>query len=231
MFILRRDAVAPEAAVQRARRAIGRLDKAYLDESYFTTFWLPRVSLTGPRRARRHPVEELVALLWATAKPPRGCAGVEWWIGRAYTDALPIGFHFDHDVKGRGRRRHPLLSSVFFFNRVRGGQLALTDQLPGRGGAPLPAVPTALSVAVPRRNRYVVFRGDRFHGVLDAQGRARSRASRAPSGRLRVTLVINFWDRRPTGVPLFVGSLRAAGALPSAGARRTAASAKRRRRA
>lgn len=205
MFIVRRDAAAPEAAVRRARRSIDRLRTASLAESYFTTFWLPREDLARPDL---HPIEALVARLWRIARPPTGCAGAEWWVGRAYTNALPIGFHFDQDVKGRGRSRHPELSSVFFFNRVRGGQLALTDQVPGRGGVPRPALPGALSVAVPRRNRYVVFRGDRFHGVLDSEGRSRSRASRTPAGRLRVTLVINFWKRRPTQVPLFSGSPR-----------------------
>jgi hypothetical protein len=206
---LRRDGAAPEAAVRRARRAIDRLGRAHVAESYFTTFWLPREALGRPRgsasggpRSRPHPIEELVALLWRIAKPPGGCAGAEWWIGRAYTNALPIGFHFDQDVKARRGRQHPALSSVFFFNRVRGGQLALTDQLPGRGGAPRPRQPGALSVAVPRRNRYVVFRGDRFHGVLDSEGRSRGPVSRTPAGRLRVTLVINFWRQRPTAVPL-----------------------------
>jgi len=212
LFVLRRDDAAPEAAVRRARRAIDRLGKAYLGESYFTTFWLPHEALEGPRGPdprSRHPVEELVALLWKIAKPPPGCAGAEWWIGRAYTNALPIGFHFDQDVKGGLRGlQNPLLSSVFFFNRVRGGQLALTDQLPGRGGVLRPKRPGALSVAVPRRNRYVVFRGDRFHGVLDSEGRSPGPASRTPAGRLRVTLVVNFWRRRPTAVPLFTGSFR-----------------------
>jgi hypothetical protein len=221
---LRRDGAAPEAVVRRARRAIGRLGKARLADSYFTTFWLPcdaleavRGGASAGRWPRPHPpshppphvgpnpIEELVALLWKIAKPPRDCAGAEWWIGRAYTNALPIGFHFDQDVKARRGRQHPALSSVFFFNRVRGGQLAVTDQLPGRAGAPSPQKPGALSIAVPRRNRYVVFRGDRFHGVLDSEGRSKGPVSRTPAGRLRVTLVINFWRRRPTAVPLFRG--------------------------
>ena len=42
----------------------------------------------------------------------------------------------------------------------------------------------------PRRNRYAIFAGNLFHGVLGGA-----------KGRLRVTLVVNYWDRRPTGVP------------------------------
>ena len=200
-----------------ARRAIAALPVRSLRASYFTTFWLAREALEqaqgpGSRARAQHrragpqplsPIERLVARLWPLAEPSPACTGVEWWVGRAYTNALPIGFHFDQDVKALRGFRHPLLSSVFFFNRVRGGQLAVTDQLAGGRGEPLPARASALDTASPRRNRYVVFRGDRFHGVLDAEGRTPGRAARTPAGRLRVTLVINFWSRRPTGVPAF----------------------------
>src|SRR5258705_10215363 len=102
------------STVGRARAVIARLGGERLRSSYFTTFWLPA-------RARpAHPVEEAVLALWKLARP-RGCAGAEWWIGRSFTTRIPVGFHFDQDVKGR-RLRHPRLSSVFFFNAVRGGQ-------------------------------------------------------------------------------------------------------------
>ena len=53
----------------------------------------------------------------------------------------------------------------------------------------------------PHRNRYAIFAGDLLHGVLDARGHTPSHALPGPKGRLRVTLVANFWDRRPSGVP------------------------------
>ncbi len=134
-----------------------------------------------------------MARLWTLASP-RGCAGAEWWIGRSHTVDVPVGFHFDEDVKGR-RLRHPRISSVFFFNSVRGGQLAVTDQVPGSGEA------TRLEAVTPRRNRYALFRGNLFHGVLDARGRTPGRRLAGPSGRLRVTLVVNYWPSRPTAVP------------------------------
>lgn len=173
--------------MRRARVAIARLGNERLRESYFTTFWLPR----GARPA--HAVEEAVAALARRARVR--CAGMEWWIGRAYTTELPIEFHFDHDVRGSGRR-HPLWSSVFFFNQVRGGHLAVTDARPGRE-------PTRLESVKPRRNRYAIFRGDLLHGVLDARGRTPGRPLPGPRGRLRVTLVVNYWSRRPTGVPIW----------------------------
>ena len=183
------DGALPEVLVRRARTLIARLGHQRLRESYFTTFWLAR----GARPA--HALEEAVLALAALAQPHGPTAGAEWWIGRSYTTALPIGFHFDEDVQGP-RARHPLLSSVFFFNPVRGGQLAITDQRPGMREA------TRLQAVKPRRNRYAVFAGDLLHGVLDARGQTPgARALPGPRGRLRITLVVNFWKQRPTAVP------------------------------
>jgi len=181
------DAALPDALVRRARAAISRLRRERLRSSYFTTFWLPREA------APAHSLEEAVLALWKLARP-RGCAGAEWWIGRSHTTRVPLEFHFDQDVKGR-QRRHPRLSSVFFFNPVRGGQLAVTDQVPGSDAA------TRLETIAPRRNRYAVFAGNLLHGVLDARGRTPGRRLPGPAGRLRVTLVVNYWERRPTDVP------------------------------
>jgi hypothetical protein len=182
------DGALPGPLLRRARRAIARLGARGLGKSYFTTFWLPRDSRPA------HAVEEAVLGLAAIAAPRRW-SGAEWWIGRAYTTDLPIGFHFDEDVKGRGAMRHPLLSSVLFFNAVRGGHLAVTDQRPGSGEA------ARLATVKPRANRYAIFDGDLLHGVLDARGRTPGRRLPGPPGRLRVTLVVNFWERRPTSVP------------------------------
>ena len=181
------DAALPAALVRRARAGISRLGRERLHSSYFTTFWLPRGG------APAHALEEAVLALWKLARP-RGCAGAEWWIGRSHTTRVPVEFHFDQDVKGR-LRRHPRLSSVFFFNPVRGGQLAVTDQVPGGGTA------TRLETIAPRRNRYAVFAGNLLHGVLDARGRSPGRRLPGPAGRLRVTLVVNYWERRPAEVP------------------------------
>jgi hypothetical protein len=169
------DGALPDALVNRARRAIARLGSERLRESYFTTFWLAR----GAPPA--NVIEECVLAL---AKRLRvQCAGYEWWIGRAYAHRMPIEWHFDHDVKG-GAIRNPVFSSVFFFNSVRGGQLAVTDQTLSKIDA------DRLETVEPRRNRYAIFAGNLYHGVLEG-----------PPGRLRITLVVNFWAKRPTDVP------------------------------
>lgn len=184
------DSALPEALVRRARAAVSRLGRERFRMSYFTTFWLPRGA---------EPANVLEEAALALARHARvECAGIEWWIGRTYTTRVPIGFHFDEDVKGR-RRRHPLISSVFFFNAVRGGQLAITDATPGRA-------PQRLEAVKPRRNRYAIFKGNLLHGVLDRDGRTPSRPLSGPRGRLRVTLVVNYWEAPPEGVPLFSGS-------------------------
>jgi hypothetical protein len=181
------DSALPDATVDAARRAIARLGDSRLRESYFTTFWL-----AGDREPQ-HAVERAVRALSRKARP-RGCSGAEWWLGRSYTNDVPIEFHFDEDVRGK-KAVHPKLSSVFFFNRVRGGQLAVTDARPGSGAA------TRLEAVQPRRNRYAIFAGDLLHGVLDARGRTPQRRLPGPRGRLRVTLVVNFWAERPSKVP------------------------------
>ena len=168
------DEALPDALVARARRAIAKLEGQR--DSYFRTFWLAKGA------APQNVIEEMVTAL-AKKVRLRGCAGCEWWIGRAYANRLPIEFHFDHDLKGR-TFRHPLISSVFFFNTVRGGQLAVTDQTREKPHA------DRLETVKPRRNRYAIFPGNLFHGVL-----------KGPGERLRVTLVVNYWDRRPARVP------------------------------
>jgi hypothetical protein len=189
------DDAAPESLVRRSRALLTLLGTQGLRESYFRTFWLPL------QQAPAHAIEELVLALWPLANPSAQCRGAEWWLGRTYTNRIPIGFHFDQDVKAEARFRHPELSSVFFFNAVRGGQLAITDQGPGPRGDPRPALAGEMIAVAPKRNRYTIFEGDRFHGVLDANGRVPTRAIEGPPGRMRLTLVVNFWNARPTDVP------------------------------
>jgi 2-oxoglutarate-Fe(II)-dependent oxygenase superfamily protein len=186
------DGALDDALVRRARAAIARIGSERLRQSYFTSFWLPR----GAPAA--HAVEEAVIGLWRLARP-RGCAGAEWWIGRAHTTRIPVEFHFDQDVKG-STLRHPRISSVYFFNAVRGGQLAVTDQTPRRRDA------KRLETVEPKRNRYAMFRGNLMHGVLDARGCTPGPRLPGPPGRMRITLVVNYWERQPTGVRAWIDS-------------------------
>ena len=194
------DEAAPGALFARAQRLLGLLGTQGMRAGYWTTFWLPA------GHAPSQALEELALALAPHAAAGPRCAGVEWWLGRAHTTRIPVGFHFDLDVKGTGAVRCPLVSSVFFFNRVRGGQLAVTDQRPDPRGRPQPAQATALETVAPAPNRYAVFDGSLFHGVLDAGGHVPGRPLPGPPGRLRRTLVVNYWAARPSGVPAWAES-------------------------
>ena len=195
---------APTALAARAARLFARVGTQRMKEGYWTTFWMPLGA--QPAQGTSNAFEDLaVALLphaLAKAGPDaRKIVGVEWWLGRSYTNHIPVGFHFDLDVKGKGAVRYPVVSSVFFFNQVRGGQLAITDQRPDARGRAVPDEPTQLETVEPKPNRYALFDGQLFHGVLDANGHVPGRPLKVPQGRMRRTLVINYWAARPSDVP------------------------------
>jgi hypothetical protein len=209
---------APAAVVSRAARLFTRLGTQGMKEGYWTTFWMP----LGAQAAHgaSNAFEELAVALRPHALATAGAnaakiVGVEWWLGRSYTNHIPVGFHFDLDVKGKGAVRYPVLSSVFFFNQVKGGQLAITDQRPDARGKAVPDEPTQLETVAPAPNRYALFDGQLFHGVLDAKGHVPGRPLQIPPGRMRRTLVINYWAKRPSDVPTW-GESRAYRALRGA---------------
>jgi hypothetical protein len=129
--------------------------------------------------------------------------GVEWWLSRMQTSDVRVDFHRDRDERlalRTGREVHPLWSSVLFLNRCRGGLLAVTDDPPDPCRPSHAPDPAGFELARPRPNRFVLFSGDKTHGVLDLR-------NRVPDGRLsgappmRRTLVLNWWHRRPEAVP------------------------------
>src|SRR5258706_16243810 len=83
-FLLTRviDRTLPERLLNRARRAIARLGRERLHQSYFTTFWLE--SGAGPANV----LEE--AGLAPAPRPKGRCAGGGWWHGRPDTPPPPI---------------------------------------------------------------------------------------------------------------------------------------------
>src|SRR5207302_10574198 len=128
-----------------------------LAQSYWTTFWF---DLGPPRNAVDRAVLSLRARFGDF-----GASGVEWWLGRTDLRRVPIGLHADRDNRlfaDTGRLRHPLQSSVLYFNRVQGGALLVLDQRESPDGARLiPREPRDFAIAAPRPNRFVHFLGDR----------------------------------------------------------------------
>ncbi|MCP3097575.1 hypothetical protein LZ198_01655 [Myxococcus sp. K15C18031901] len=187
----------PPALFRRLMRRLGRVGRERLRDTYQTTFWYD----FGPPA---NVVEEIITTLRPGIAGRRRVAGVEWWLSRMYTTDVRVDFHQDRDEKlarRTGELVHPRIGSVLFLNRVRGGALVVTRELPEEGNPSLaPSRMDTADVVAPRPNRLVVFDGALTHGVLDAE-------NRIPDGklpgrsRLRRTLVMNWWAHRPTDVP------------------------------
>jgi hypothetical protein len=131
-------------------------------------------------------------------------AGYEWWLSRMRTSNVGVDFHRDHDIVlgKRGPIRHPRVSTVLFLNRCQGGLLAVTRQAPNpRNPAFAPDV-LDFELVEPRPNRWCFFEGRLTHGVLDSQNQLPG-PRRKREAKLRLSIPVNFWTRRPAGVPEF----------------------------
>lgn len=189
------DEALPAPLFRRLLRAVEGLGEQRLARTYQTTFWFPRGA------APSNVVEEAIAALPRVA----GCAGTEWWLSRMRTSNVQVDFHRDRDERlalAGGPTRHPKVSSVLFLNRSRGGLLAVTDEDPNPDNPAMAPDVLALDLVEPVPNRYVTFDGRKTHGVLDAENQLPGRRlPREP--KLRLTIAINHWRARPTGVPRF----------------------------
>lgn len=191
------DEAVPGPLFARLRKAVVALGEQRLRRTYQTTFWFDFSE--GPGNL----VENAVVHLRDAA--PGKFAGAEWWLSRMRTSNVQVDFHRDRDerlaLKG-GPQVHPAISSVLFLNRCRGGLLAVTRQPPNPENVAMAPDKLALDLVEPLPNRYVWFDGRLTHGVLDANNQIPGpRLPREPS--LRLTIAINFWKRRPTGIPRF----------------------------
>jgi hypothetical protein len=194
------DHALPAPLFARLAREVRRLGSENLRATYRTTFWFP---LEGAPPAA---LPELAVLALRPLVGWEGCAGVEWWLSRMRTSDVQVDFHRDRDealARLQRRERHPRTGTVLFLNRCRGGLLAVTPAAPNDANpARAPDDLSGLDLVRPWPNRLAVFPGDATHGVLDANGDV-------PHGRLpnrtplRLALIVNGWERRPTEVPRF----------------------------
>ena len=189
----------PKPLFRRLARAIEAVGEERMEDmgSYSTTFWFPREA------EPTNIVEECVSSLCHEIQPGPKCIGMEWWLGRLkHGESLP--FHTDRDRslrKQTGQIVHPLWSSIMYLNRFPSSPTIVYDQVLAPDGEswipPRPKAGTSLE-AVP--NHYAVFRGDLRHGVVangtpQKAGKRSNGAAKSPA--LRLTLLINYWDRRP----------------------------------
>lgn len=190
----------PVSLFRRLVRAVREVGGERLKKSYVTNFWFPLDTEPG------NLVEEVISRLCLLARPGPRCIGVEWWLGRLAC-GQPLSLHFDRDMtlqKQTGQVVHPLWSSILYLNRFPSSPTVILDQVWNREKESLdPPVAKSGKAVYPEPNQYVVYRGNLYHGVMAEQS---SQSSPAPAGRsrkpgkaheLRLTLLINYWDRRP----------------------------------
>ena len=189
----------PNQLFRRLARAVQAVGTERMENmgSYNTTFWFP----IGAKPA--NIVEQCVSKLYALVRPGPRCTGMEWWLGRLkFGEAL--SFHTDRDRSLRhetGQIVHPMWSSILYLNRFPSSPTVVLDQVlspDGKSWIPPEANSGRSLDAVP--NHYVAFRGDLRHGVV-TNGAGQKEASRSgdtqKSPELRLTLLVNYWDRRP----------------------------------
>lgn len=190
-----RDDALPPKQFARLQRAVVDIGERRLRHTYQTTFWF------GFDHAPSNLVEDAIATLTMGGR----FAGAEWWLSRMRTSNVQVDFHRDRDERlalAGGPQVHPSISSVLFLNRCKGGLLAVTEQPPNPSNPAMAPDRLELDLIEPRPNRYVWFDGKLTHGVLDAENQIPGR--RLPrTQRLRLTIAINFWRRRPAGIPRF----------------------------
>jgi hypothetical protein len=180
----------------RAVEAVG-MERMEGMGTYDTTFWVPFA--LKPTNI----VEECITKLWDLVQPGPSCIGMEWWLGRL-KPGKSLPFHTDRDrslQKQTGQIAHPLWASILYLNRFPSSPTVVLDQVlspDGKSWVP-PKVDSGVSLeAIP--NHYVVFRGDLRHGVV-ANSSTQEVASQTVKTEgppdLRLTLLVNYWDRRP----------------------------------
>ena len=91
--------------------------------------------------------------------------------------------------------KHPDTASVLFLNSVPYGELVVTDQVLTEKGAS-PQEPKDMRFVSPKANRYAVFPGHLYHGVIGRMWRPMK------DTKLRITMAVNWWTEKPTAAYL-----------------------------
>lgn len=180
----------------RAVREVGT-ERLANNGSYTTTFWFPR----GDQP--RNIAEEAIVQLSQEVEPGPECIGVEWWLGR-----LPYGsdlqMHFDRDLALRqktGESVHPMIASVLYLNQYPSAPTVVFDQVLAEDGRTrIPAKAEHAKSVEAVSNRYMIFSGNLLHGVVhDPKAPKPEMVERNAEFALdlRLTLLVNYWHRRP----------------------------------
>lgn len=191
------DGALPAATFKKLHAAIVALGNERLVAGYQTTFWFDFDD--APSTLVEHAALALRPLVQSKA------TGVEWWLSRMRTSNVKVDFHRDRDnarFDDDGVEVHPLVSSLLYLNRCRGGLLAVTKQPPNPRNQAFAPDRHDFDFVEPRENRFTWFNGKLTHGVLDAENQIPGkRLPREPE--LRLAIAINFWAKAPRRVPRF----------------------------
>lgn len=157
---------------------------------YKTTFWYPLDQRPSS------VFETVIAQLQPLAAPSERVIGVEWWFSVLRINTTPqwiLPCHFDRaDLAERNieKRIYPEKASVLFLNDVPYGELVVTDQILTTKGIE-PKQPKEMRFIRPRTNRYAVFPGQLYHGVMGRMWRP------IQPNKLRISLAVNWWHVQP----------------------------------
>lgn len=158
---------------------------------YQNTFWYPL------DQQPRNVFESVITHLRPLAAPSSLVIGVEWWFSVLRINSSPqwlLPCHFDRNDLGEKdpeKKTYPEKGSVLFLNAVPYGELVVTDQIWTKQGIE-PKQPKEMRFIRPRMNRYVVFPGQLYHGVIGRMWRPIEHQR-----ILRVALAVNWWYERP----------------------------------
>jgi hypothetical protein len=128
------------------------------------------------------------------SRPITRCVGAECWF-RVELESTAHAWHFDKDEESfetEGVMLNPMWGSILYTSALGGGTVLL-DLVPViEGGKQVgqEGDTDGGTVSAPEPNKYLVFQGNRKHGVLPTEG----------SG-IRRTLLFNWWEARPKGLP------------------------------
>ena len=122
--------------------------------------------------------------------------GAEWWVQDVGPGEPPKYFHTDCMLTptsdGTYEKSHPLVATVLYLGEA-GGATAVFDQTHQLGRL-TPPTPNAAVACPPAVNRLLTFPGDRVHCVLHDPAHLGERKDQ------RLTLLVNMWEHRPSGI-------------------------------
>lgn len=152
------------------------------------SFWLPRGKIP------EHPIERAIRELEQKVQPGPEYIGAEWWLNFQNRTQL-FKPHFDKDeakFKSEGRIISPLFGSALYFSDV-GAPTTFFDVRPKDLEKDSECwLKAARTSVVPEENRYAIFAGDLFHGVI-----APKSMEEGVKSQDRITLLVSWWHQRP----------------------------------